>query len=526
MTDIVGNRTLLTTWDDLARFSGDKTFLVFQAANGDVREYTYRYFDEEINRAANAFLAAGVEYGEVVAVQLCNSPEFLLCLFGLAKIGAVMVPMNEQYMREESEYCLRKTGASMAVVEEKFLQNYVSIAKETDLLSRGLMLARAHGPHDGIPDFEEVCAAQPTVLRERRSLGSNDLAEIMFTSGTTSYPKGVMVTHANMLYAGLIGNWQAAMRTDDRLLTTMPACHSNYQLSALMPVLTMSATLIMIEKYSASHFWQQIRDYRATITQSVSMIIRTLLLQPVAEGEKDHSLRVILHFLPMALDEKEGFERRFGTRIMNMYGSTESIAWVLTDPPGGPSRWPSIGRAALSYEIKLVDENGCEVANGEVGEIAVKGVPGRSIMRGYYRDPVNNEKTMKPGGWLLTGDKGRMEDDGWFFFVDRKSNMIKRAGENISATEVENVLEEHPAISEAAVIGVADPVRDQAVKAFIKLMPDAELSADEAIAYCKEHLASFKVPTIVEFCDDFPRTCSMKIEKHVLEEREAAKAKQ
>ena len=151
-----------------------------------------------------------------------------------------------------------------------------------------------------------------------------------------------------------------------------------------------------------------------------------------------------------------------------------------------------------------------------MGEIQVKGVPGRTVMKGYFRNPEATAAAFTEDGWLRTGDKGYMDESGWFFFVDRKANMIKRAGENISAGEVENVLECHPAVAESAVIGVPDPIRDQAVKAFVRLEAGARLTEEEVRAHCEEHLAPFKVPSLVEFVEDFPRTCSMKIEKKLL----------
>ena len=283
-----------------------------------------------------------------------------------------------------------------------------------------------------------------------------------------------------------------------------------------MPVLTAGAELIVIEKYSASRFWSQIREFRATVTQCVAMMLRTLMLQPEDALERDHELREILYFLPVTTEEKEAFERRFGVRIMNTYGSTETIGWVLTDPPTGPRRWPSVGRVGLGYQARIVADDGAEAPVGEVGEIQVKGIPGRTVMKEYFGNPEATAQAFTPDGWLRTGDKGYVDESGWFFFVDRKANMIKRAGENISAGEVEQVLECHPAIAEAAVIGVLDPIRDQAVKAFVRLESGARLTEEEVRAHCEERLAAFKVPSIIEFVDDFPRTCSMKIEKKLL----------
>lgn len=364
--------------------------------------------------------------------------------------------------------------------------------------------------------FGELIDAEDTVLAEQRALTPDDVCEVLFTSGTTSNPKGVLLTHGNMVYSGYYGDWETSMTASDRMLTTMPACHSNFQLAALTPVLTARATLIVVEKYSASRFWSQVREYRATLAQCVAMMLRTLMLQPTDPDERDHSLRDMLYFLPVSAREKEAFEERFGVRILNTYGSTESIGWVLTDPPTGERKWPSVGRVGLGYEAKIIDENGNELPANRVGEICVKGVPGRSLMLGYLGNEKATAEALSSDGWLRMGDKGYFDEEGWFFFVDRKSNMIKRAGENISTTEIEEILTEHPAVKEAAVIGVPDDIRDEAVKAFILPEDDARIDQEDIIEYCRRNMAAFKVPSFIEVVDDFPRTCSMKIEKRLL----------
>ena len=357
---------------------------------------------------------------------------------------------------------------------------------------------------------------QSIVLDEECELNSTDPVQIIYTSGTTSRPKGVVLTHANMVFSGLYGDWEVSLRGSDRVLTSMPACHSNFQLAALMPVITAGATLIIVEKYSARRFWRQVRHYKATVIQCVAMMLRTMMLQPVDEYEKKHNVREVLYFISVTDAEKEAFEERFNVKIMNTYGSTESVGWVLTDPPVGKRNWPSVGRAGLGYEVRIAGLDDNELPHGEVGEIQVKGVRGRSVMLEYYNNEKATAEAFTEDGWLKTGDQGYQDDNGWFFFVDRKSNMVKRAGENISTTELEEILCEHPAIEEAAVIGVPDPIRDQAIKAFVLPTVGEKVTVEEIKAYCEQKMASFKVPSYFEIVNEFPRTCSMKIEKKLL----------
>lgn len=537
MADIVGNETLRDLWQSVVERKGRRHFLTFQNRVGDVFEYTYAAFDEDVNRIANVFLDLGIEKGDHVALHLHSSPEFLMCLFGLAKIGAVAVPINEQYLADEAEYILENSDAICVVVEPLFYETYQELLARGHYFPKGVVVARAgtespksnidfssiYTPlgtveegQQGIYDFWMMRCEQSAILRDSCELTSDDPVQIIYTSGTTSRPKGVVLTHANMVFSGLYGDWEVSLRGSDRVLTSMPACHSNFQLAALMPVITAGASLIIVEKYSATRFMKQIRHYKATVIQCVAMMLRTLLLQPVDPEEKNHCVREVLYFIPITDAEKEEFEQRFNMRIMNTYGSTESIGWAITDPPVGARNWPSVGRAGLGYKARICDMEDNELPPGEVGEIQIKGERGRSVMLKYYNNPEATENTFSADGWLKTGDQGYQDDNGWFYFVDRKVNMVKRSGENISTTELEEILEQHPAIAEAAVIGVPDPIRDQAIKAFVRFAPGESMTLAEVEQYCKDHMASFKVPTFYEVVEDFPRTCSMKIEKKLL----------
>lgn len=537
MADIVGNETLRDLWQSVVERKGRRHFLTFQNRVGDVFEYTYAAFDEDVNRIANVFLDLGIEKGDHVALHLHSSPEFLMCLFGLAKIGAVAVPINEQYLADEAEYILENSDAICVVVEPLFYETYQELLARGNYFPKGVVVARAgtespksnidfssiYTPlgtveegQQGIYDFWMMRCEQSAILRDSCELSSDDPVQIIYTSGTTSRPKGVVLTHANMVFSGLYGDWEVSLRGTDRVLTSMPACHSNFQLAALMPVITAGASLIIVEKYSATRFMKQIRHYKATVIQCVAMMLRTLLLQPVDPEEKNHCVREVLYFIPITDAEKEEFEQRFNMKIMNTYGSTESIGWAITDPPVGARNWPSVGRAGLGYKARICDMEDNELPPGEVGEIQIKGERGRSVMLEYYNNPEATENTFSADGWLKTGDQGYQDDNGWFYFVDRKVNMVKRSGENISTTELEEILEQHPAIAESAVIGVPDPIRDQAIKAFVRFAPGESMTLAEVEQYCKDHMASFKVPTFYEVVEDFPRTCSMKIEKKLL----------
>jgi carnitine-CoA ligase len=514
MADISTSQTTASLWASACREFGDRPFLVQLDADGGRSEFTYAEFAKLVHRAAHAFAGAGIGVGDTVALQIGNSPEMLTSLFGLTEIGAIAVPMGLTATPAELHQAYRASGARWAVVEHARLADHRALREQDGLPDRGLIAV--HGSAGDAAGFEALCLGQSDEPVTGVRVTCDSVAELLYTSGTTAAPKGVMVTHANFAFSGHYGVWQASLRADDRVFTTMPACHSNFQLAALTPVLVAGATLIMAERYSASRFWHQVRQERATVVQLIAMMARTLLLRPPSGEDGSHDLREALYFMPLSDAEKSEFERRFGVRLLNSYGSTESIGWAVTDPPQGERRWPSVGRAGLGYEVGIFDCDGRELPPGQVGEFRIKGVPGRTLMLGYHDDPAATAAALSADGWLRTHDTGYVDQDGWFYFVDRSVNVIKRAGENISTSEVECVLTSHPLIAEAAVIGIPDPLRDKAVKAFVRLAPGARLAASDIDAYCRTQLAPYKVPEVFEMVEDFPRTASMKIEKRLL----------
>jgi carnitine-CoA ligase len=243
----------------------------------------------------------------------------------------------------------------------------------------------------------------------------------------------------------------------------------------------------------------------------VAMLLRTLLAQPQNADDRNHSLRRVSYAINVSDAEKDEFERRFGVELINGYGLSEAMTEVTVCPVAGPKRWPSVGRPVLDRQIRLVDADGGEVEQGDIGEILVKGVPGRTILKEYYKDPEATARTVVDG-WLRTGDNGWFDEHGYLHFYDRAKDVIKRAGENISASEVEGVLMDHPAVEAAAVIGVPDAIRDEAVMAFVV----AHAGEEELVRHCRARLAGFKVPTIFAFRDSLPTTSVGKVEKKEL----------
>ncbi len=506
----------------------DDTCFVFESADGQVSELTYAEFAAGVRRVAAGLAGLGVKKGDAVVVHLPNIPEFMLTWFGLAWIGAIMVPSNLANTERELAHLFRLADATGFVTAPGYLDTFAATLRQENRTAFGVVTGQEGaawpaggqpGPGDGPPlvpfaDLAGASAAPPEV-----DLDETDVCEFLFTSGTTSAPKAVMITHANCLRAGVRKVMSCLFGPQDRFLTALPAFHANAQATSIMVSLVAGATCILIEGYSARRFWAQIRAHQATCTSLVAMQVRTLLAQPPDPGDADHRLRCNFYAINVLDSEKEEFERRFGLRLMNGWGMSETFCAVTRSPLTGDTRWPSVGVPLHDRLVRVVDEHGNDVPTGTIGEIVVGGIPGISIMKGYFRDPEATAATIR-NGWLHTGDSGYLDRYGYLYFYDRIKDVIKRAGENISALEVEGILITHPEVAEAAVFGVPDPIRDQAVKACVVLEAGSALGPEDLRAFCGLHLSAFKIPSIIEIRDSLPKTSIGKIEKRTLRQEE------
>lgn len=524
MTDAVGDRTLVELLDVRAATAPDATALVVESTGGHVVELTYARFHELVGRVAAGLLARGVRPGERVLVQLPNSVEMALAWFGVVRLGAVFVPSNTANTAREVRHLAARADVALGICQP----DVVALFAEADPQRLGSgRVVTVGGPVDGPAEDDpageaglgELLAAEP--IGPMRRPRADDLVELVFTSGTTAAPKAAMITHANCVFSGLQKAAAMELDADERLLTTLPLFHVNAQ-SALLAGLCVGAPMVLLESYSAARFCAQLAAHDATVTSLVSTQVRTLLRQPVSEAHRAHRVRRAWFALDISAGERREFEARFGIRLLNGYGLTEAYTSVCQAPLHGEDRWPAVGLPLLGREVRTVDADGLDVPDGEVGEIIVKGTPGRTVMAGYWGDPDATARTLRDG-WLHTGDSGRLDERGHLHFVDRKADLIKRAGENIAAAEVEAVLLTHPAVAEVAVVGVSDPVRDEAVLACVVLaspgagsdaaVADGPAVLDELAQHARRHLAPFKVPTVWELLDELPRTSIGKVRK-------------
>lgn len=514
--DIVGNRTLRDLLIERKRRFGDKTFLVFVGRDGEVTEYSYTEFVDRVRSVAAGFAEQGIGKGDKVVLHLSNCPEFLFCWFGLAWIGAVTVPSNIANTATEMQHVVSFSDAVAMITSPGYREMLATVLSDIPAVRTRIL---AHGKD---PDWIALSELDRGGTPPEALVDSEDVAELLFTSGTTALPKAVMLTHANCLFAGE-REWRIlGLDPTDRCMTALPAFHVNGQTVTIMSALTVGATCILVADYRASQFWTQVREQRATALALVAMQLRTLLAQPPTADDANHAVRRIMYAINVPDEDKAAFEQRFGVELTNGYGLSEAMTIVTIAPIHGEKRWPSIGLPAIDRHVRVVDSTGVDVPAGEIGEIIVGGTPGRTLMKGYYNNQQATAETLSDG-WLYTGDNGYFDEHGYLYFFDRRKDVIKVAGENVSASEVERVLLTHPDIAEAAVIAVPHAIRDEVPAAFIVPADGSTLDSDSVVTsvieHCRHHLAKFKVPALVEVCEELPKTSVGKIEKKVLRKK-------
>lgn len=493
--------------------SPDKTFLLSEI---DGREWTYREFENVVDRTANLLLSLGISKGDVVSLLLPNSPEYIIAYFACWKIGALAGPINSLLKPEEIEWVAGNSGAKLMLVGSDFL---------------------ASVPNAMLPDqvvvFDDVAAA---IARQSNDvveieITSDDEAVIIYTSGTTGKPKGCLLTHGNLIAnARQISEWMS-FGPDDRLLTIMPLFHMNAVSVTTMTALYAGGSTVVSAKFSASRFWDIIEKYQITSFGSVATMLSMLLsvLPAIAGGlsPKNRKLRIkppahaggsdSLRFAmcgsaPVPAEVLKKFEGTFGCLVIEGYGLSESTCRSTFNPPNQDRRPGSCGMP-IGNEMKIFDEADQEVPNGELGEIVLRGP---NIFKEYFKNTEATEQAFA-NGWFHTGDIGYRDADGFFYIADRKSDMIIRGGENIYPREIDDLLYTHPAVAAAAVIGVPDKLYGEEVAAFIVLKDGSSASQTDIFEFCKLHLADFKCPKSVHFLDDIPKGPTGKLLKRELQ---------
>ena len=496
----------------------DKTFLFSEA---DGRRFTYAEFNRSVDATARMLSSYGIGKGDVVSLLMPNSAEYIVAYFACWKLGALAGPVNSLLKEHEIEFVMNNSEAKAVLVASEFREQIENI--------------RTHLPHlRSIITFDgeaKACAGYARLRRAGLRLDSDeenkgtpeacvpsDDAIIIYTSGTTGKPKGCLLTHGNVIAnARQISQWLHFTK-EDRLLTIMPLFHMNAVSVTTMAALYAGGSTVVTPKFSASKFWNLISDYQITSFGSVATMLSILLNNypnGVPEGLTTDQLRFAMcGSAPVPAEVMKKFEETFNCPVIEGYGLSESTCRSTFNPPDERRRHGSCG-LPIGNEMKVVDDDNNEVTDGELGEIVLRG---ENILKGYFKNPEATEQAFR-NGWFHTGDIGYRDKDGFFFIVDRKSDMIIRGGENIYPREIDEVLYQHPAVAAAATIGIPDLLYGEEVAAFVVLKDGSKVSEAELISYCTARLADYKCPKSIRIVKDIPKGPTGKLLKRELTRR-------
>ena len=482
----------------------NKPYLIFQD-----RQWSYREFHEATNRAADALRRMGVTKGQHVAILIPNSPEFLYCYFGAMKLGASAVTINTLLKADELDYILNDSDAPVLCTTPHYRKLldpvWENLTKIKRLILTGDSLPKAY------PDavllsqaIDEGDAAFESDVRPE------DIAAMIYTSGTTGHPKGVLLSHANIMYNSFVAPLFIDLQPEDVSLCIMPLFHVNAQIASMMATLQAGATVVLEEMFKPRTFISTLKKHRCTTFSGVPTIYNYLNEMKEAEGEDLSFLKAcICGAAPMPVEVFQKFEQKFKAKIIEGYGLSEGTCVSSLNPLQGTRKIGSIGIPIAGQEMSIWDEDGSALAVGEIGEIVIRGP---NVMQGYYNNVEATDSSIV-NGWLRTGDQGYRDQDGYYFIVGRKKEMIIRGGENIYPKEIEEVLYENEGVQDCAVVGIPDKKYGEEVAAFVVLKAGSSTTEKEIKNYLRQKIADFKRPRVLEIVTDLPRTATGKIQK-------------
>jgi carnitine-CoA ligase len=495
-----------------ARKNGERLALQFET-----RDFTYTGLDRESERVANGLAAAGIRAGDRVAALLFNTPEFPLLWFALAKRAAVFVPLNTGLKGEILRYELADSQPKALVIDERLWEAYEPHRSSLGL-EREWVVPDPERPNGrsgpATTPFAELLTETPAPPTPTPR--PQDPASIMYTSGTTGPPKGAIIPHEKILTTSREIGLRSRLAADSVLFTALPLFHCNAQEMTALTALQNDITAAFEERFHASTYWESANRFQATHVSLLISMINILYKQPERPTDRTHRVRTALTAGTTRAVWPD-FERRFGLTIIELYGMTECGCTTLMNPPDA-IRVGSVGTPLGFVEAQVVDDEDRPVAPGVRGELVVRPRAPFTMFSGYLGKP---EKTVEAWRnlWFHTGDYVTEDPDGYYYFVDRKKDVIRRRGENLAPYDVESVLNRHPAVLETVVVGVPSPLGEEDVKAFVQLKPGATLDPRELFEFAVENLPFFMVPKTVEFLEEIPKTANQKSQRYLLRER-------
>lgn len=481
-----------------------KPFLTFRDA-----QFSYEETAERAKRYANALAASGVESGDRVGLFLPNRPEFVFSLFGNAYLDSVSAPSNPEYQPAELEHSLDLSTPEVLLTTPDLLDIATEAAEGTSV--ERILLTDERSGYESLP----ALAAERSADIDANDGDEESIGLHMYTSGTTGPPKAVECQHENWTISALDFQKRMGFTVEDTLFTALPLFHANAQIYSTLGAAAAGAEVVIYERFSSSNWWEWCSEHGVTEFNAMGSMLKMLDNMPEADEDDDNPVELVFSAgTPPELIEP--FEERFGVRVVEGYSLTEDPLLMLNPTDPEKRRVGSIGLPPAEKRIRIVDDDGNPVPNGEKGEIVQK-CP--ALMAGYYGQPDKTAEAVEDG-WFYTGDYGKIDEDGFVYFLDRKKDIVRRGGENISSHEVEGVIKSLDAVEEVAIIPSPDEFYTEVVKALVRPKAGYDLEPEEIVEHCRGTMASFKIPRYIEFVEEFPYTPTGKIQKQKLRERE------
>ena len=489
-----------------ARQFGDKTALVF-----DGRSFSFNELNEKSNRLANGLDAIGVEAGDRVTLYSQNCWQWIVSYYAILKIGAVANPINVMLTPKEVGFVVENCGATALLASRDKGEPLLELKGDTSL--KEIIIFDDEVP-DGARSFNAMIEENSADLQVK-TVSSDELSTICYTSGTTGHPKGAMHSHRNVIMNAALAATLTIRTRHDTVVTALPLPHV-YGNVIMNTTFLYGMTLVLLPLYDAVEVLEAIQEHKATLFEGVPTMYMYLLAHPEFDRYDLSSLtRCTVGGQTMPAAKAEEFEARVGCPLLELWGMTEVAGLGTVNPWYGENRHGSIGIALPYTECRIadVDDATKTLEPGEVGELMIRGP---IVMQAYYGNEKATRETIEPDGWLHSGDLAKMDEEGYVWIVDRKKDLILTAGFNIYPAELERVIAMHPAVALVAVGSQPDEVKGEIAKAYIVLKPDTEGDKDSILALCREHLAAYKVPRRIQFVADLPKTSTGKVMRREL----------
>jgi len=505
--------TLIEILKNSAEKYGDKQAILFESDS-----YDYNMIETQSSDLCSALIGLDMQKGDRVAIFSPNCIEYLLTYFGIFKAGAVSIPINAMLKAREIEYVVEDCRPRILFVHTSLLELILPIKERlSECIEKFIIIGGTEAEHgDRFITFEDLTAKGPKGSAGPE-VGGDDIAMLVYTSGTTGSPKGCILSHDGLVSATEFSVNATGHQPSDKVLCCAPMFHIfGFTVSITSSIYT-GATMVLMDRFDAKKTIEAIKAHNVNIFVGVPTMFIYLLNEEGVNSEDLKSLRInVSSGASLPVEVLSDYEQRFATVIQEVYGITESSGEVAYNPiekrkPG------SIGIPHSGLELKITDKGGGIVKTGEVGEIVIRG---KSIMKGYWNKEAATREVLSEDGWYRTGDHARMDEDGYLYIVGRSKELIITSGFNIYPRELEEVLYQHPDIHEAAVIGIPDKMKGESACAFIVLHEGKKVEEESLRLFCKERLANYKVPRMFRFVDSLPKTGTGKISKKMLKEQQ------